>query len=161
MAIARETTVEQSCIEFLRDQLFNVRDFPEEQIEILDRFPDSKLPQPLTKNYIAAGFHFDEGGVQAELGSSLKTRNYVLEFYVFALSAAWGGSLSSTLRDAVDVIGTIPLLDLSQPEKPEFDRLVVLTATSRNEPVEDPEPWEQFVYAVTVVVEDTYFASLM
>lgn len=153
--------VEQSVQEFLKEQLFTVRGYPQAQIEILDSFPKDGLPQPLDKNYVAMGFHFDEGGVQAELGSDLKRRTYVLEVFVFGLSSIWGGNLASTIRDAADVDGVIPLLDLSAAGSPEIDKLVVITAHARREPINNPQPWEEFVWTVTIQVEDEYWASLV
>lgn len=158
MALARETIVTQSVEEFLRDQLFTVRGYPETQVELLEAF-NGTLPDPASKNYVAAGFHFDEGGVQAELGSSLKTRNYIIEFIVFGIDGRWGENLASTISLALDVDGLIPLLDFSEVGKPVMDQLLVMQTSSRHEPIEKPEPWQEHVHTVTAIVQDTYYAS--
>ena len=165
MALAREQIVEQSVKEFVRDQLFNVRGINAGKVEIIDSPPERKagaLPQPLDKNYAALGFHFDEGGVQAELGSDLKRRVYVIEFIVFGITSTWAANLASTIRDAVEVDnGRIPLLDFGKTGHPVMDYMTDANAIARREAVGDPHPWEEFVWITTVQVSDEYFASLV
>lgn len=159
---AREQLVEQSVQDFVKDQLFDQRGYTTEQVGVLDSFPDKeRRAQPLDKTYVAMGFHFDEGGVQAELGSDLKTRVYVIEFFVFGKDSTWANNIGPIVRDAVDYDGTIPLLDISQEDKPEIDRLLVITVAGRKEQVESPMPWEENVYSVTAHVQDDYYARLV
>lgn len=164
MALAREQIVEQSVKEFVREQLFDVRGINEEKVEIIDSPPERKagaLPQPLDKNYAALGFHFDEGGRQAELGSDLKSRVYVIEFIVFGLTSTWAANLANTIRDASEVDGRIPLLDFSQAGHPPMDYLTDVASIARRESVPDPHPWEEFVWITTIQVTDEYYARLV
>lgn len=165
MPLAREQIVEQSVKEFVREQLFTVRGLSKDRVEIIDSPPERKagaLPQPLDKNYAALGFHFDEGGVQAELGSDLKRRVYVIEFIVFGLTSTWAANLANTIRDAAEVDnGRIPLLDFSATGHPPVDYLTEAAAIARREPVADPHPWEEFVWITTIQVQDEYFAHLV
>lgn len=161
--ITREAYVEQSVQDFVRHQLFDVRGYPEEQVELLDAFPYERMEREkqLDKNYVACGFNFDDQGVQAELGSDLKTRRYTLEFFVFGLTARWGTTLANAVKFAADMEQTIPLLDVEDPTRPEFDRLVVLGTRSEHQPIHNPPPWQRHVWVTYVQVEDVYRAALV
>lgn len=165
MALAREQIVEQSVKEFVRQQLFTVRGISEDRVEIIDSPPERKadaIETPLTKNYAALGFHFDEGGQQAELGSDLKRRVYVVEFIVFGMTSTWAANLANTIRDSAEVDnGRIPLLDFSAAGHPPMDYLTDAAAIARREAVPDPHPWEEFVWITTIQVTDEYFARLV
>ncbi len=165
MALSREQIVEQSVKEFVRKQLFDVRGISKDKVEIIDRPPERKtgaLETPLKKNYAALGFHFDEGGKQAELGSDLKRRVYIIEFIVFGMTSVWASNLANTIRDAAEVDnGRIPLLDLSTEGHPALDYLTDAAAIARAEAITDPHPWEEFVWITTIQVTDEYFASLV
>lgn len=165
MALSREQIVEQSVKEFIREQLFKVRGISEDKVEIIDNPPERKadaIETPLKKNYAALGFHFDEGGRQAELGSDLKRRVYVIEFIVFGMTSTWASNLANTIRDSAEVQnGRIPLLDFGAAGHPPFDFLTDVAAIARREPVNDPHPWEEYVWITTIQVTDEYFASLV
>lgn len=161
MAITRETLITQSVQDYVREQLFDIRNYPEEQVELLDAFPYDRFDGPLDKNYVALGFNFDDQGSQAELGSDLKVRNYTLEFFVFALSATWGSNLANAVKFAADHDGLIPLRDYSDLAKPIVDYLVVDSVRTERQPIPDPKPHERFVWTTLVRVEDTYHAALV
>jgi hypothetical protein len=165
MAISREQIVEQSVKEFVREQLFDVRGLSEDKVEIIDSPPERKadaIETPLTKNYAALGFHFDEGGEQAELGSDLKRRVYVIEFIVFGMTSTWAANLANTIRDAAEVDnGRIPLLDLATAGHPVLDYMTDAAAIARRQPVPDPHPWEEYVWITTVQVSDEYYSRLV
>lgn len=165
MAISREQLVEQSVKEFIKTQLFDVRGISEDKVEIIDSPPERKagaIETPLTKNYAALGFHFDEGGEQGELGSDLKRRAYVIEFIVFGMTSTWASNLANTIRDAAEVDnGRIPLLDIGQRGQPVIDYMTDAAATARREPVPDPHPWEEYVWITTISVSDEYYARLV
>lgn len=160
MAITREDIVEQSVTDWIREQLFDVRDYPTSQIEIIDRFPSEGLPQPIDKNYIALGFGFDQGGESGEMGSDLRFRTYVFEFFVFGRSHTWAKNLANTIKFSADVDnGRIPLLDITDTEKPVIDYLIVEGTNVEHQAIANPEPWQEHVFLTTVRVEDQYFAS--
>jgi hypothetical protein len=71
---------------------------------------------PLEKNYLALGFNFDDGGQQAELGSDLVTRRYVIEVWVIGLSGAEGRNLANAVRDSRETDGLLPLRDVTAPQ---------------------------------------------
>jgi hypothetical protein len=159
--ITREQIVTQSVQDYVRGQLFDVRNYPEEQVQLLDSFPYDGLPQPLDRNYVASGFNFDDPGVQAELGSDLKTRVYTLEFFIFGQTAVWASNLAHAIKFAADNDGVIPLLDISDLNKPQIDVLVVEGTRAERQVIQDPAPHERFVWVTSVVVEDTYHARLV
>ena len=57
--------------------------------------------------------------------------------------------------------GVIPLLDIGDLDKPQIDVLVVDGTRTERQPIQDPAPHEKHVWVTTVVVEDTYHASLV
>lgn len=161
MAINRETLIVQSTQDYVREQLFDVKSYPEDQIVLLDSFPHNRFDGPLDKNYIAFGFNFDDEGRQAELGSDLKTRTYTLEFFTFGLNSIWGSNLANAIKFAADTDGVIPLLDYGQIAKPEIDRLIVTGTRAEQQVIPEPAPYEENVWVTWVNVEDCYFARLV
>lgn len=160
--VTRERLIEQSVQEFVKDVLFNERNYPSAQIEVLDSFPYSFFDgEPLKKNYLAAGYDFDDQGIQAEIGSDLTTRNYTIEWFVFGRSKEWGRNLAHAIKFALETnVKVIPLLDVTQAGQPQIDALVVKGVTASRILVPEPEPAHEFVYHTVVTVEDTYSPSL-
>lgn len=159
--ITREAKIVQSTEDYLRHQLFTVREYPADKIEILDAFPHGRFDGPLDKNYIATGFNFDDGGRQAELGGTLKHRVYTIEFYIFGTTSLWGTNLSSAVREALENDGGIPLKDIGG-DNPDLviDQLLIMEHGLRSMQVvvRDPRPWQEHTWVVQLVVED-YFDS--
>lgn len=159
--ITREDLVEQSVQDYVRHALFDLRDTPEDQVEILDAFPFNRFEGQLERNYVAMGFNFDDGGTQAELGSDLKVRLYTLQFFVFGLTPVLARNLANQIKFAADSEGVIPLKDIAQAGGPVIDALVVLSASAERQIIPSPEPWQENVWTSTVRVEDTYHALLV
>ena len=112
-------------------------------------------------NLICTGFDFDDEGEQAEMGSSLKTRLYTIEFWVFGQTATYARNLANAVKFGLDAEGTIPLLDIAQVPPVEIDKLIVEGTSVDRQTIVDPEPWQRFVWTTKLVVEDTYFANLV
>lgn len=157
--VTREQLVEQSVEEWVKTQLFDVRGYPEPQIEVLDEFPFDTFEGPLEKNYLAAGFNFDDQGQQAELGSDLTKRMYTIEWYVFGLDATWAQNIAHAVKFALETDKIIPLLNVSVAGKPQIDSLEVFGVQAEKVQVPQPEPSEKHVYRVAVRVQDEYFPS--
>jgi len=155
--ISREDLITQSVQSFARNQVFDVRGYPQDKVEFIESFPYD-LTQ-LDRNLIAMGFNFDDDGEQAELGSDLKRRIYTIEFWVFGLTNTYARNLANVLKFALDVDGTIPLLDVAQTPPVEIDRLVLVGVTAHRQIFPNPAPWQQFVWTTQAKVEDTYHAS--
>lgn len=160
--ITREQKVMQSVIEYVRTALFETRGYSEDQVELLDAFPHEQIKAggDMEKTALAVGFNFDDQGTPLELGSSLKRRIYTIELFVFGQTAVWGENLSHAVKFALDVDGTVPLLDIAQAGSPEIDDLEVLSASAEHQPVQRPRPWERYVWVTTIKVADDYFAAL-
>lgn len=158
--ITREDLVEQSVTDWLRHQMFTVRGYPSARVELVGAFDESKFDGPLDKNYLAIGFNFDDGGVLAELGSDLLRRTYTIEVWVIGLSATEGRNLANAVRDSMEQEGTVPLKDITQPSTPIIDYLIVDPVRVQRQPVPEPTPWQEFLWIVTVPVEDEYHARL-
>lgn len=157
--VTREEMVEQSVADYLRDAIFNVREYPSSRVVLLDAFSESRLPSPLDRNYLALGFNFDDGGEQAELGSDLLRRQYVIEVWVMGLSAAEGRNLANAVRDSMELTGLVPLKDITADGAPIIDYLMVDPCRAQRQPVPEPKPWQEFLWIVTIPVLDEYHSS--
>jgi len=156
--ITREEMVEQSVTDYLRNAIFNERQYPAARVELRDAFVESEFEGPLDKNYLAIGFNFDEGGVPAEMGSDLIFRQYVIEVWVIGLSAQEGRNLANAVRDVMEAEAVVPLKDITQPGAPVIDHLLVDPVRAQRQPVPEPKPWQEFLWVVTIPVIDEYFA---
>lgn len=161
MAITREDLVSQSVQDYLRDQLFNVRGYPQDRVELMDAWQGEPLDTPLQKNYIALGFSFDDGGQQGEMGSDLTVRLYTIEFFIFGQSPTWGRNLANAVKFSLENDKLIPLKDISDPAKPVIDQLPLLSVSAERQPIPDPAEWQRNVWTVHLKIEDTYFANLV
>lgn len=160
--ITREDMIEQSVQDYIRAKLFSPeRGYTADTVELLDAFPYDRFSGELDKSYVAVGFNFDDQGVQAELGSDLKTRRYTLEFFIFGRTAVWGRNLANVVKFAADNDAVIPLLDYNDPAKPQFDTLTVEGTRAEKQVIGDPAPHERHVWVTSVVVEDIYRAALV
>lgn len=155
--VTREQLIEQSIQKFVRDGLFDDHGYPSSQVEIMEAFPKSRFEGPLDKNYLAAGFGFDDQGQNVEMGSDLTRRVYTVEWFVFAKTATWGRNLAHAVKFVLEAGQTIPLLNVTEDGWPEIDRLVVLGCNAEEVPVPDPTPAEENLWRTVVRVEDVYF----
>jgi hypothetical protein len=157
--ISREDLVEQSVTDYVRNAVFVERNYPAEQVELLESFPFKM--EAFEKNYIALGFNFDDDGTQAELGSDLLRRIYTLEFWVFGQTTTYARNLANIVKFAAQKEQSIPLKDISQDPAPIIDYMEVLGVSAQRQIVPDPEPFQQYVWTTVVRVEDVYHASLV
>lgn len=154
----------QSMIEFsvtaLMKAALAARGYDESHYEIVEAWPGKGVK--LTKTLIAIGFNFDDGGTEGETGSDLRHRFYTFEFYVFGTTNVAGRNIANVVKFAMENgdlgEGTVPLMDLDQHPPVEIDRLVVHAAHAQRVPMLDPEPWQQFSWLTTIMVEDYYYA---
>jgi hypothetical protein len=154
--VAREQSVGQSVQDFIR-QALTERGFPMAEIEMKDAFANRDFgDDPVTKEYVALGFTFDDGGVQIELGSNLRRYNHQVEVFVIATSATKGEAIGYGIRDALESAERIPLKDVSQAGRPIIDVLMVEPVRVERAPVPDPAPWEEFVWVLRIPIIDEY-----
>lgn len=158
--VTRERLIEQSVQEWVKDVLFNQQGYPEATIEMLDAFPFNRFTGELDKNYVAAGFDFDDQGTQAEVGSDLTTRVYTIEWYTFGISKEWGRNIGHAIKFALETEKAIPLLNITEENWPEIDSMPMVGVTCKHLDVADPEPSQEHVYHTVVRVQDTYSPSL-
>lgn len=156
--IDRATVISHSAEQYARNQLFNVRNYPQDRVVFLDAYPDNeRMTKALDRNYIAIGFQGDDGGKQAELGSSLKRRLHTLDFYVFGISRVWGKNLASVLRYALESDQVIDLIDPATGaviDKVDVDFVNTTEVVSRT-----PRPWEENCWVTRLRVEDYYSSA--
>lgn len=163
--ISRQQIIEQSVQDYLRAKLAG-HDIPADAVILLDAFDYQQFDDaPLDREYVAAGFNFDRGSRSIELGSSLRERKHVLEFWVFATTPQRGKALAGTIRDDLDDTGLIPLKDYNQDGDPVVDYLQVDDLGPNSGPRAqrqvhpDPKPWQENAWTITLPVIDTYYAE--
>lgn len=160
--VTREDLVEESVQMFLKDQILTVRGYPSARVEFVDAFVETRFDalRSLDKNYVAAGFNFDDGGEAIELGSNLLRRTYTIEVWVIATDVQSGRNLANAIRDSAEADnGLIPLRDVTQPGAPVVDYLIVDAARAQRQPIPDPKPWQEALYVVQIPVTDEYFGA--
>lgn len=164
--VTREDLVEQSVMERAKTALLTERGYPAAKLDFRDEFPQELLDntaegrEALTKQIIAVGFNFDDQGTQAEMGSDLLQRIYTIEFFVIGTTNTWARNLAQALKFGLQQNGTIPLLNVEN-NNVEIDRLEVVGATADRQMVNQPEPWQRFIWLTQVKVLDVYHASLV
>lgn len=158
--VTREDQVEQSVQDFVKDKLFNVGGYSTDDVVILDAFPYNKFDGPLDRTYVAMGFNFDDGGHPAEMGSTLKRRQYTLTFWVFAHEPDWGKNIANVTKSAAESDMVIPLKDYGINEPPQvIDSLMVDSASTQRQFVREPQPWEENIWTTFVKVTDEYYSG--
>jgi hypothetical protein len=158
--IPREQLIEQSVTDYVRDAIFGEYGYSADKVELVESFDFTQTRESLTKNIVALGFSFDDGGTQAELGSALTTRVHTIEFFAFGLTNTWARNLANAIKHVLERDGRIPLRDYADPAKPIIDWLCTDNARASRQPIPDPEPWQEYVWTTYVQLEDTYDASL-
>lgn len=128
------------------------------RVVLMDSFPFGRFEGALDLNYVAAGFNFDDGGNQAELGSSLKNRQYTIEHFCFGKTATWAENLASAIVSVIDSDAVIPLKDIGGTGAV-IDALIIEPggAAARRVTVREPRPWEENISLVQVKVLDEYY----
>lgn len=166
--IDRESKIEHSIDTYLRQQLFDVRHYPQAPdpsnpqrsfITVLDAYPDNeRMNKPLDANYIAIGYSADDGGKLAELGTSAKVRKFTFDFYIFAINRVWGRNLGGILRSSLESDDVIPLLDPTNGNAV-IDHLDVDFVSSQQAVTRTPRPWEENAWITRLRVIDNYYDS--
>lgn len=162
MALTREDYVVQGTQDYLKERLAERGYKVGDQFTLIDAFTGGEVQSPLEKSAIASGFNFDDGGRQAELGSSLIARLYTIEFFVFGVTATWGRNLANSIKFSLEHDGVIPILDLTKPRPhPETGEILTVESVSaERQVVQDPAPHERYVWTVHLKAEDIYDARL-
>lgn len=177
--ITREDKVVQSVEDLIFDGLI-ARGYPVERdlgvqaiqagavyqantkVVYMDAFPWGRFTGQLDMNYISSGFNFDDGGQQAELGSTLKRRLYTIEFFCFGTTPKWAENLANALTSIIDAVDpTIPLKDVGGTGAV-IDALIVEPggAQARRVTVANPRPWEENLWLAQFKVTDEYYAPV-
>lgn len=161
MSVTRERKVEQSVQDWVLNKMRTEYDLPEANVVMLDSFPYNRFDGPLDKTYVSMGFNFDPGSRPAEMGSTLRSRDLTIEFYVFGNTEGWGELVANSIKAAIEDDFSIPLLDYGVSQTPPIIGFLEVTdngASSERAPIRDPKPWEENIFIVRVKVQDTYFA---
>jgi hypothetical protein len=139
------------------------RGYDSSRVLMRDAFPTlEERATELNVTTVAAGFNFDDGGTQIELGSDLTERAYTIEFWTFGVSQEYGRNVANLVRAIVeDNDGHIPLKDIGVVGQPEIGALVLDQVRVVRQVNRDPRPWDMFVFTTRVEVTDTYYPALV
>jgi hypothetical protein len=159
--IQREDKVERSVERFLKEQMA-AQGYPDKQVSFMESFDVTEFEDGVpSTNYIATGFNFDDGGAEAEAGSTLTIKTVTIEFFIIAKDATWGRNLKNAIVTSFEEDKRVPLWDFGEVEDPPLiDYLPVLTVTGQREPIPDPAPWQRFVWTALLRLEDEYYAGV-
>lgn len=158
--LTREGMVEQSVESYVRDKLFGVGGYSADDVELLDSFPYNRFDGPLEKTFVAAGFNFDDGGAQAEMGSNMRRRQYTLTFFVFGKDPDWGKNIANVVKAAAESDAVIPLKNFGVDDPPTvIDALMVDAASTQRQYVREPKPWEENIWTTMVKVTDEFYVG--
>lgn len=156
--IDRESVIEHSVEAYLRSQLFTIRQYPASKVVMLDAYPDdARMSKPLDKNYIAIGWAADDGGKDAEIGTTAKRRKYTFDFYVFGISRVWAKNLASVIRYSLEADGVISLTDPVGGGNVGYVDIDFVSAQQAVTP--NPRPWQENAWITRLRVEDSYYSS--
>lgn len=156
--ISRTDIIERSVELYVREQMYGVRAYPQDKVAMLDAYPSQDTQRrPLDRNYIAIGFTFDDGGREAELGSSLKRRLHTIDFHVFGTSRVWARNLASVLRSSLETDGVINLIN--PLDNAVIGYVDVDYVAAQHHPVPNPRPWEENVWITRLRVIDFHSAA--
>lgn len=159
MALTREDFVSRSVDRYLM-ALLAERGYTDDVIEFLDSFPHSRFDDtPLTKTYVCIGYNFDDGGKDAEMGSNLRHCLHTIEFFVIGHTETWAKNVAQAVKYSLQHDKTVPLVDITEPDLPVIDALVVASASAEHQPVPQPKPWQEHIWTVHSRIEDTYMPS--
>lgn len=133
---------------------------PTTKVVYMDAFPYGRFEGALDMNYISSGFNFDDGGQQAELGSTLKRRIYSTEFFCFGTTPKWAENLANALVSIIDSDQIVPLKDIGGTGAV-IDALIVETGGSQamRVTVNQPRPWEENLWRAQFKLLDEYYST--
>lgn len=127
--------------------------------------PDERAEE-LTATTLAFGFNVDDGGMPAELGTSLTHYVHTLVVWVFALEPRFGRKVAYAIQHVCRVNpdtlpDTIPLLDFNADADapPVLDSLMTLHVQVKHEGNSSPRPWDRYVWTASIGVRDTYYVD--
>ncbi|MDQ2876516.1 MAG: hypothetical protein M3Y33_17635 [Actinomycetota bacterium] len=166
MALIREELVELSVLRAitlgLPDYGYTINADPSlGDVYVREAFPSPEERQAeLKQNTLAFGFNIDDGGMPAEMGSTLTTYSHTLMCWTFALEPRFGRRLAHTIKHiARRNSDHIQLLDFNDPSEPQVDALIVLKTQVAHQLNQSPRPWDQYVWSTAIVVRDVAYPS--
>lgn len=157
--ITREQLVTQSVQDFLRAG-FIALDYGATVVEVRDAFPTEEMDSQLTRNQVAVGYQFDDGGRPIECGSTFVRMVHTVEFFTFALTAEAGENVATVIRQILrSDSDRIPLKNYAAVGAPVIDYLLLDYTTPikvERMVAADPRPWEEHLWMTRARVADEY-----
>ncbi len=169
MALLREELVAYSVLQYLNENMgtygfilatnkTNPPEPEEANLRTRESFPSpEERLQELEITTLAFGFSNDDGGREAELGSTLTQYTHRLEIWTFATDPHLGYRCAHAIKHVVRHAGdSIPLRDYDTETNEVIDHLLVGKARVQHQANNSPRPWDQYVWTTVVEVTDFF-----
>lgn len=123
--------------------------------------PDERADE-LKATTLAFGFNVDDGGRQAELGTTLTEYVHTLTCWVFALEPRFGRKVAYAIQHVARAnLDLIPLLDFNADadNPPVIDAMNVLGVQVQHQGNQSVRPWDRYVWTATINARDVYYVT--
>jgi hypothetical protein len=134
---------------------------PAPNVIVRESFPTpDERETPLSATTLAFGFNVDDGGEQAELGSTLTKYVHTLTAWIFALEPRFGRKVAYAIQHVCRVnLDLIPLLDFNADpaSPPQIDALNTLLVQVEHMGNNSVRPWDKYVWCAHINVRDCYY----
>lgn len=142
---------------------------PAPNVVVREAFPTpDERESELTCTTLAFGFGHDDGGMAAEIGTTLTKYVHTLSCWVFALEPRFGRKVAYAMQHVCRVgqgnyglPDTITLLDFNADPvaPPQLDLLNVLSVQVEHQGNNSVRPWDRYVFSANVIVQDIYYVT--
>lgn len=129
--------------------------------------PDEREKE-LTATTIAFGMSADDGGMPAELGTTLTRYVHTIQAWVFALEPRFGRHVASAIKHAARIgqgqwglPDVIPLLDFNSDPTgdTQIDIMPVLAVQEAHVGNSSIRPWDKYLWSVNISVQDIAYIT--
>jgi hypothetical protein len=156
--VTREDKIEQTISNLVRQKLTD-HDYIPEVVDLREAFPTAdERAQELTKSQVAVGFSFDDGGLQAEMGTDLRVYTHTVEFWSFGIEADEGRNVANFIKQIFISNMTLPLLDIGGSDEAAIIAYLEIpdahSVSTRRQISAQPFPWDRFVWSTAIKIQD-------
>lgn len=162
--ILREQLVKFSLIQLITERLPDfgyVLTGAGQNVEVRQSFPTpTERTEELKITTLAFGFDIDDGGVPAELGSTLTKYVHTLTAWVFATEPEFGEQVASSIKHIMRrADDAVPIYDYNQESNPQIDTDMIESVQTQHQANNSPRPWDQYVWTTAIKIQDYYYVT--
>jgi hypothetical protein len=163
--ILREDLVEMSVLRKLKEALpeygYILSPEPKADLLVKEMFPTpEERTAELKINTLAFGFNIDDGGREAEMGSTLTEYKHTLVAWVFGMEPRIARQIANSVKHIMRRSDdAIPLLNFAAEGNPQIDVLRTDKCQVMHQGNNSQRPWDQYVWTATTVLTDTYYVE--